>query len=265
MASDTSSEQRTPPPPPAAGPRPPGPGHLRALPIVLIGVVVFVLIVAAMVWRSAVDHSPPAAVSLSRAAAGVRSVDLVGFNGRVTVAVGDGSRITASAQPVDGRRAPNLALRADSATGHLSLTCTGPGPAAGAIPCPATTYSVLVPPRVAVSLREDSGQAALIGLSGPISITASSADTTAQALRTDDFTASITSGTLDATFASAPAHIAVTVISAQASLRLPAATAYNVQQQAVSASIDVAVPRSATSAHTIQATATSGEISLVAP
>jgi hypothetical protein len=195
----------------------------------------------------------------------VRSVDLDGFNGRVTVAVGDGSKITASAQPVEGREAPNLAFRMDTASGHLLLTCWGPGVVPGPIACPATAYSVLVPPHVAVALREDSGQAMLVGLSGPITITASSADTTAQALRTDDFTAAITSGTLDATFASAPAHIAVTVTSAQASLRLPDTTAYDVQQQAVSADVQIGVPRSATSAHVIQATATSGEISLIAP
>ena len=238
---------------------------MRALPFVILGVLVVVLIVVAMAWRSGTGHPAPAAYSISRDAAGVRSVDLDSFNGRVTVAVGDGSRVTASAQPVDGHGAPSLAFRLDTATGHLVLTCSGPGAAPGAIPCPATTYSVLVPPRVAVSLREDSGQATLVGLSGPITITASSADTTAQALRTDDFTASIISGTLDATFASPPAHIAVTVTSAQASLRLPDSTAYDVQQQAVSANIQIEVPQSATSTHTIQATATSGEISLIAP
>lgn len=238
---------------------------MRALPFIILGVVVLVLIVAAMAWRSGTNHSGPAAVSLSRAATGVRGVDLDGFNGRVTIAVGDGSQVTASAQPVDGHAAPSMAFRMDTVTGHLSLTCSGPGVALGTIPCPATTYNVLVPPRMAVSLREDSGQATLVGLSGPISITASSADTTAQSLRTDDFTASIISGTLDATFASAPTRIAVTVTSAQANLRLPDTTAYAVQQHAVSADIQIAVPQSATSTHVIQATATSGEINLVAP
>lgn len=238
---------------------------MLALPFVMIGVVVVVLMVVAVAWRSATDHPAPAAVSLSRGAAGVQSVDLDGFNGRVTVGVGDGSHITADAQPVDGHAAPNLAFRMDSSTGHLALTCSSPGVAPGTIPCPATTYNVLVPPHVAVSLHEDSGQAMLVGLSGPVTITASSADTVARALRTDDFTASMTSGTLDATFASAPARIAVTVVSAQASLRLPGATAYDVQQKAVSADIQVHVPQSATSTHIIQATATSGEISLVAP
>jgi len=237
---------------------------MRALPFVIIGVLVVVFIVAALVWRSVADNPAPAAVTVSHAVAGVQSVDLEGINGRVTVAVGDESKITASAQPVDGHGAPNLDLRMNAATGHLSLTCSGPGVAPGTVACPATTYSILVPPRVAVSLREDSGQATLVGLSGPITITASSADTTAQALRTNDFTASIISGTLNATFASAPARIAVTVTSAQATLRLPGTTAYDVQQHAISADIQVGVPQSATSTHTIQATATSGEISLVA-
>ena len=238
---------------------------MRALPLIIVGVVVLLFIVVAMAWHSGTGHPSPAAVSLSRAAAGVRSVDLDGFNGRVTIAVGDASQITATAQPADGHGAPSLAFRMDTATGHLFLTCSGPGAVPGTIPCPATTYSVLVPPRVGVALREDSGQAMLVGLSGPITITASSADTTAQALRTTDFSASIISGTLDASFATAPAHIAVTVTSAQASLRLPDSTAYDVQQQAVSADIQIRVPRSATSTHVIQAAATSGEISVIGP
>ena len=238
---------------------------MRALPFVIIGILVVVFIVAALVWRSVADHPAPAAVTVSHAVAGVRSVDLDGFNGRVTVAVGDGSEITASAQPVDGHAAPDLDFRMDTATGHLSLACSGPGVAPGTVACPATTYSVLVPARVGVSLREISGQAMLVGLSGPITITASSADTTAQELRTNDFTASIISGTLNAAFDAAPAHIAVTVTSAQATLRLPDTTAYAVHQQAVSADIQVKVPQSATATHTIQATATSGEINLVAP
>ena len=238
--------------------------QIRARPLLVVGALVVVLVVAMVAWRSGSGHPAPAAVSVSRGVAGVRSVDLNGLGGRVTIAVGDASQVTASALPVDGHAAPGLALRMDTATGHLSLVCSGPGVVPGTITCPATTYSVLVPPHVAVSLRENSGQATLIGLSGPIAVTGSSIDMTAQALRTDDFTASITSGTLDATFASAPARIAVTVTSAAASLRLPDATAYEVQQHAVSAHIDVGVPQSATSAHIIQATATSGTINLIA-
>lgn len=238
--------------------------QIRALPLVVVGALVIVLVVAMIAWRSGSGHPAPATVSTSRGVAGVRSVDLNGLSGRVTIAVGDASQVTASALPVDGHAAPGLAFRMDTATGHLSLVCSGPGAVPGTIICPATTYSVLVPPHVAVSLRENSGQATLIGLSGPIAVTASSIDITAQALRTDDFTASIISGTLDATFASAPAHVAVTVTSAAASLHFPGATAYEVQQHAVSAHIDVGVPQSATSTRVIQATATSGTINLIA-
>lgn len=238
--------------------------QIRALPLLIVGALVIALIIAMIMWRSNSGHPATATVSVSRDVAGVRSVDLNGLGGRVTIAVGDGSQITASALPVDGHAAPDLAFRMDPATGDLYLICSGPGTAPSAISCPATTYSVLIPQHVAVSLREDSGQATLIGLSGPVAVTASSIAITAQALSTDDFSASITSGTLDATFASTPAHVAVTVTSAEASLHLPDATAYQVQQHAVSAHIDVGVPQSAASTHVIQATATSGTINLLA-
>ena len=238
----------------------------RTTPLVIVAIGALALVLLAVLWHGTSDHGGTGAFSATRAdygSAGVETVQLEGFNGRLTVGVGDAGQIVATAQPFDGREPPTQKFTFDSATHTLTLACFAPGTAAGAVPCPATDYSVFVPAHVGVVLRELSGQATLTGLSGPVSITASSADTTAQGLRTSDFTATITSGTLDASFDSPPAKVAVSVTSAQASLHLPGSVAYAVVRHTVSADIQVALPVSAASPHAVQATATSGEINLL--
>lgn len=225
-----------------------------ATPLAIVGVIVLVLVVGAIAWHSgrpAPGGAPAGPVSLSHGADGVDTVELDGFKGKLTVGVDASGQITATAQP-------DAVFRLDAATHVLTLTCAGADPAA----CPSANLALLVPAHVGLTLHELSGQATLTGLSGPVVITATSADTTAVALDTSDFTATVTSGTLDAGFAAAPAHVAVSVTSAQAAVHLPGGVAYDVRQQSVSADIQVDVPQSAASAHTVQATATSGSIEL---
>lgn len=269
MATDDAPERE-----PTSRPEEPGPpewaaaprarGIARTTPLVVAGVIGLVFATAAIAWHSTPGHVVPnGMLNLSHGAGGVETVELDGFNGRLSVGVDGLGRIAATAQPASDGGAPAPAFRLNPATHVLTLSCSGPGTATvPAAACPPGDYAVLVPPGVGVTLHELSGQATLTGLSGPVTITASSADTTAVALDTAAFTATITSGTLDASFASAPARVAVSVISAQAALRLPGTVAYAVRQQSISADIQVALPRSAASAHTVLATATSGSIDL---
>lgn len=251
--------------PVAAGAEPARRRVTRSTPLLVAAVVVLVLVILAVAWHRSSSRATVSATSTQYGAAGVSSVELDGINGTLAVGVGNSSEVSATAQPVDGRGAPGLTFHWNSATHVLALQCSDSnGGGAVAVPCPASTYAVLVPAHVGVTLREMSGQAHLVGLSGPVSITASSADTTVQGLRSADFTAAITSGTLKATFATAPTHVLVSVISAQASLDFPASasTSYDVIERTVSADIQVAIPQSSTSTRTVQVAATSGEISL---
>lgn len=235
----------------------------RSTPLAITGIIVLALALAAIVWHSTSGHpAPDGAMSISHGADGVGTVELDGINGKLTVGLDGSGQISATAQPGSGHGAPNSVFRLNPATHVLAMTCLDPRTGAGPVPCPATDYAVLVPAHVGVTLHELSGQATLTGLSGPVTITAASADTTAVALNTTDFTANIISGTLDASFVSAPTHVAVSVTSAQAALHLPGTASYDVRQQSVSADIQVAIPRSTDSAHTVQATATSGSIDL---
>jgi hypothetical protein len=235
----------------------------RYTPLIIALAVVLVLVVAAGIWHAvahrgtAVVGAPQGSVNTTYATVGVESLDLEGFNGSLNIGVGPADQIGFTAAPADGRSAPNPVFRLNTSTHVLTLTCEGYAS------CPATDYGIVVPEHVGVTLHELSGQATLTGLSGPVAISASSADTTVDGLRTADFTAAITSGTLTATFAEAPAQVSVSVTSAQASLHLPGTTDYNVVQQAVSGSIQDTLAQSATATHNVRATATSGEINLV--
>jgi hypothetical protein len=234
----------------------------RSLPLLIAGGLSLVLVLLALAWHSSSSHTTTSATSVQYAAGDVSTVELDGINGNLTVGVSNSSQITATAQPVHGLSAPNLTFHWNAASRTLALECSDSTDNGTATTCPATSYAVLVPAHVGVTLHEISGQASLSGLSGPVSVTASSADTSVRGLRTADFTAAITSGTLDASFATAPTHVSVSVTSAQASLQFPAGASYDVRQRSVSADIQVAIPQSSTSAHTVQVSATSGDINL---
>jgi hypothetical protein len=258
----TAPDNATPtvsPPPAARAPRPTS----RSTPLLIAGALALILVLIAVAWHTTSNH--PAATSATTtttqyAAANVTTVDLNGINGTLTVGASNTPQITATAEPANGHPAPTLTFHRDAATHVLTLTCASSTTPAST--CPTSTYTVLVPAHMGVTLHEVYGQATLTNLSGPLSITASSADTTVQDLRTTDFTATIISGTLSATFATPPTHVSVSVTSAQASLLFPSNATYDVQKQTVSADIQVAIPQSPTSPHTVHVSATSGTINL---
>lgn len=242
-------------------PEAPAVTRTRAKPLLASAAIVLALGVAAMIWHAG-SHPGPGAVSTTHGADGVQTLELDGFNGKVTLGV-NGSQIAATAQPVNGDVAPGLEFHLNDQTHVLTLACFDEHSGKGPIPCPATEYKISVPAGMGVQLHLLNGQATLSDLSGPLQITASSAYVLAQDLKTPDFTATITSGTLNTTFASAPTHVAVTVTSAQASLHLPGTVSYAVQQQTSSAYVQVSIPQAPGAAHTVQANANSGEISLL--
>jgi hypothetical protein len=100
-------------------------------------------------------------------------------------------------------------------------------------------------------------------LSGPVDITASSTGMSAVGLESGSFTASITSGQLDASFTTVPLAVALTVVSAQATVHLPGAAQYAVSQHVTSGEVGIGVRQNPNSHSTVDATIVSGQISLV--
>ncbi|HTT52534.1 MAG TPA: hypothetical protein VMH35_14125 [Streptosporangiaceae bacterium] len=158
------------------------------------------------------------------------------------------------------------------APGHRAAVATGPRQAghvlrlgyrcAAGSPCTGSLRLVL-PERTAIVLDQPAGHVTAFRLAGRLRITARSVDISATGLRSPVLAAVITSGHLNATFASPPRQLAVTLLSAQATVRLPRGSAYRLRQWVTSGYLDARVARSATARRTISAHITSGELSLL--
>jgi hypothetical protein len=88
-------------------------------------------------------------------------------------------------------------------------------------------------------------------------------DVSAAGLRSPSLTANITSGHLSAAFASPPRRVNVTLISAQATLHLPARATYRLSQQVTSGYVHAGVPQASDSPRTIAVRIDSGELELL--
>ena len=205
----------------------------------------------------ALASARPGTLGRTYPTAGVTTVDLDGFSGNIIVTATATTGISDIVQAGNGQSAADVLDTYDSATHTLRLYCAISGG------CAASDYTVTVPEHVGFILRQISGQAQLSGLSGPVSVTATSANTTFTGLATSSFTAVITSGQLNATFAAVPGRVAVSVVSASASVYLPGAAQYAVAQHVDSGNVNVQVPQNPSSANTVDTTVTSGQISLM--
>jgi hypothetical protein len=139
---------------------------------------------------------------------------------------------------------------------RLSYRCAAGSPCTG-------NYRLVVPWHTAIMLTEPSGHVVISDLAGPLRIIAHHVDISATGLRTPSLRAAITSGHLGATFDAAPRHIALTLVSAQATLRLPASTDYAVGSQVTAGYVHVGIPENASAAHNIEVRIDSGELELL--
>lgn len=184
-------------------------------------------------------------------AAGVGTVEIDGIAGKVTVTAAATTVVSATGS------SGSLLYQLDSATHILHLFCPGSGQ------CPSAVYTLTIPEHVGLTLHQISGQTTLADLSGPVVITASSTGMSAVGLESASFTASITSGQLDASFTTVPLAVALTVVSAQVTVHLPGAAQYAVSQHVTSGEVGIGVRQSPNAHNTVDATIVSGQISLV--
>src|ERR1022692_4005110 len=263
-------------------PQPPAgrPGHgvpaplLSRIPrrpaIVITAIIACVVVVVALA-AAASGSSPPTGGILpsggsTRAvvvtAGDVRTVEVQGVPGQLTVVGVVGGHVTGHVT-LTGQlhwtgHAPAVATRFDRATGVLQLSYR----CAAASPC-TENYRLAVSRQTAVVLRQPSGHVVVSGLAGALTITAASVDVSATALRCPSLVATITSGHLSATFAAPPRRVAITLTSAQATLRLPSTVAYAVSSQVTSGYVRVDIPHASTATRTVTARIDSGELELL--
>ncbi|MGO8885756.1 MAG: hypothetical protein ACLPUO_28025 [Streptosporangiaceae bacterium] len=241
----------TPVPGPARSPR-----RLGSRAVAVLALAAAVAVVVAVVHAAA-----PARGATSRgvdlAAGSVRAVNFQGVPGRIVITGASVRQVRLTGQLHWTGRAPAVTARLNRGTGVLTLAFR----CVRASPCTENCRLVL-PQRTAVTVRQPSADVVLADLAGPVSITARSDDIGATGLRSPSLTASITSGHLTGVFSVPPRRIAVTLASAQATLRLPVTACYAVTSRVTSGYVHVGVPRSATASDSVTASIDSGELEL---
>jgi hypothetical protein len=225
---------------------------------VFVVAVVAVVVLTVALAAAARGHGPSDTRTVSVAADSVRTVDLEGPPGRLNIVAAATSRVTLSG-PVHwtGRDAvivtgPRLA----HGVLHLAYQCAAGSPCTGRL-------RLVVPRHCAIVLSQPSGHVIVAGLAGPLRISARSVDISATGLRSPSLAVSITSGHLSAWFVSPPGRVGLTLVSAQATLHLPATVPYRVSQQVTSGFVHAGIPQASNSARTIGARINSGELELL--
>jgi hypothetical protein len=225
--------------------------------VVAVVAVVLLTIALAAAARNR-GHGPSATRVVSVAADSVRTVDLQGPPGQLSIDAVRTGRVTLSG-PVHWSGPSAVIVSGPRVAGgvlHLGYRCAAHSPCTGSL-------RLVVPQHCGIVLRQPSGHVIIYGLAGPLRISARSVDVSAAGLRSPTLAASITSGHLSATFASAPRQVSVTLISAQATLHLPASAVYRVSQQVTSGYVHADIPQASNAGRTISARIDSGELELL--
>jgi hypothetical protein len=229
-------------------------------PAVVVGLVALVAVTAAAAASAASargSHGTGGTSTVSVTAGSVRTVELQAVPGQLTIVGSATGRVTLTGQ-LDWRgHAPAATNRLVS--GHLLRLLYR---CATASPCTAN-WRLVVPRHTAVVLSQPSGHVVVSGLAGPLRITAASVDVSATRLSSPSLQAIITSGHLAATFDAPPQQVSVTLISAQATLSLPGSVAYALSDQVTSGYVDVGIPVTGGTEHTVTARVLSGELDLL--
>ena len=217
-----------------------------------IAVVASVLVAA----RTPAASAGTEAVSVHAAA--IRTVVVQGVPGQLTITGVRSSQVAMTGQLHWTGRSAAVAVPPRPANHLLRLVYR----CAASSPCTAN-LRLTVPSRTAIVLHQPGGHVLLMGLAGALRITARNVDVQAAGLRSPVLAASVTSGHLSATFSRPPRQVAVTLRSAQATLRLPATVSYRLGQQVTAGYLRADIPQASNASRAISARVDSGELELL--
>jgi hypothetical protein len=187
----------------------------------------------------------------------VASVDFRGVPGQLVIAGTGSGQVTLSGQ-VRANGTPSVETRLDRATGALTVSVRCPS----AIAC-TQDLRLAVPGNASTTVRQPGGRVVATGLAGPLEVTAVNAEVSISGLRSPSLTAAITNGRLSGDFSVPPRQVAVSLTSAQATIRLPARTAYRVTGKFTSGFMKVTVPQASDATHTVTVHVKSSELELL--
>jgi hypothetical protein len=218
-------------------------------------VLVLAVLVAVLV---AAGRPRPGSVAVSVSAASVSTVVFDGPPGALSITGRPGNATSAEQVTLAGqvhwmrghRAAVAIGPRQSGHVLRLGYRCAAGSPCTGHL-------RLTLPEHTALVLDQPSGHVLMYRLAGRLRITARSVDISASALRAPALTAVITSGHLSADFVSPPRQLGVTLLSAQATVRLPAGSVYRLSQQVTSGYLHAGVAQSPSARRTI-----SGELDL---
>jgi hypothetical protein len=254
------SSLRRPGSPGGQGTDAPGPAlrrPTRRIVVIAAGAAAFVVI-AATLAGAAGRTAGRTSRAIRVVAAPAATVRLQTVPGQLTIVAAATRKVVLTGQLHWARHAPAAAMTYDRAASllRLSYRCAVASPCTG-------SYLLVVPPRTAVVLSQPSGHVVISGLAGPLRITGRNVDVSATRLRSPALAAAITSGHLSAIFDAAPRRVSITLISAQATLRLPASTGYAVSSQVTAGYVHIGVPQARNAARTVAIRISSGELELL--
>jgi hypothetical protein len=224
--------------------------------------------------------APPASgstLSLARqwqvSTAGIRQIVINSGSGPVSVSAG-AATAKINAVPDYTGDPPSIASAVRGGVLTISVRC----PSANQSHCQ-VALTVGVPPGLGVTVSAQLGTVTVAGIAGPVQVTdelgnvrlrqvtgpvrvdAELGDIDGTGLRGDTrLTAQL--GTIDVAFAAAPGLISATDDEGPVTVRVPAGLSYRVSAQAQLARASVSVPRSADSAHVIQASSQLGPVTV---
>jgi hypothetical protein len=195
--------------------------------------------------------------AVSVTASGVGTIDFHGVPGQLTIVGASSGQVTLTGQLTGDGSGPAVETRFDHAARTLQVS----------VRCAAGTHCtqnlwLAAPADAVTAVRQPGGHVVVTGLVGPLRITAANVDVSASGLRSAELDAVITSGHLSATFAVPPRRVGITLAHAQATIRLPAVTAYRVTQEVTSGFVKVAIPEAGSATRTVIVRIDSGELEL---
>ncbi|RKE22974.1 hypothetical protein [Streptomyces sp. TLI_171] len=191
---------------------------------------------------------------------GPRTLLVDNVSGRVEITGSPTSRVTAEYLPTAGATFDAVTLDAVTAEGTTRVTCA---PAA-ADPAPRCDglLRLGVPAGADLVVRQESGEIALSGLRGDLTLSLASVRCTAVDLRPARASVSVRSGSADLGFAGAPDDLSVDSTSASLTLRLPS-DAYAFTSEQTSADVRIGLPSSPDSAHRVRLHTVSASVAVL--
>jgi len=176
--------------------------------------------------------------------------------GAVSIAGGDRSTVAITARLVYRGGAPVITRRVTGGVLNLGYRCPARSRGCGVF------FDLTVPRGLGTTVRLGVGQIRLSGLSGTIAADTGIGQIQASGMSGPRVRLTTSTGMISAGFTAPPQQIFASSGIGSVAIRVPSGTAYRVTASAQEGSVRVSVPRAAAATHVIQATTSTGTVTV---